>query len=131
MSEHPTPERSSPAERAAEVERRVKELQQRRAQLAAGEPPSLDSVNVARDRAADSMRRAREAHHAAALRHEELARVHEQTANTYQRAALEGVGPSDHLQQAADHHWQAAHDSHLDAVEDEAQCQDPSKSSSG
>ncbi|HTX94172.1 MAG TPA: hypothetical protein VME67_04585 [Mycobacterium sp.] len=131
MSEDSTPEQSSPGERAAQVERRVKELRQRRAELAAGKRPSPESVNVARDRAADSLRRAKEAHHAAAQRHEELARVHEQTANTYQRAALAGNGSSARLRRAADQHWQAAHDSHLDAVEDEAQYEDPKKSSAG
>lgn len=109
----------------------MKELRQRRAELAAGERPSPQSVNVARDRAEQSLRRAKDAHHAAAKRHEELARVHEQTANAYQRAALDGVGPTARLQHAADEHWQAAHNSHLEAVEDEAQPQDPRKSSSG
>ena len=35
------------------------------------------------------------------------------------------------LQQKADEHWQAAHESHLRFVEDEAKAQDPTKSSSG
>ncbi|OBA69856.1 hypothetical protein A5641_03145 [Mycobacterium sp. 1554424.7] len=58
-----------------------------------------------------------------------MARVHERTANTYQRAAME-PGSSARLQDAADQHWQAAHNSHLDAVEDEAQAAHPKKSSS-
>ena len=130
MSEYSAPGQSSPGQRAAQVERRVNELRQRREDLAAGPRPSPESVNVARDRAAESLRRAREAHHAAAQRHEELARVHEQTANTYQRAAMDGHGSSARLQQAADQHWQAAHDSYLDAVEDEAQSKNPDESSS-
>ena len=121
---------SSPAERAAQVEQRVKELRQRRAELAAGERPSPESVDFARHRAEESLKFALEAHHAAALRHEELARVHEQTANAYQRAAMDGRGSPARLQIAADQHWQAAHDSYLDAVEDEAQSKNPQRSSS-
>lgn len=110
----------SPAERAAQVEQRVKELRQRRAELAAGERPSPESVIFARHRAEESLRFAVDAHHAAARRHEQLARVHERTANTYQRAAMDGRRRAARLQQAADEHWQAAHDSHLEASKDEA-----------
>jgi hypothetical protein len=53
--------------------------------------------------------------------------VHERTANTYQRAAMQGPGSSAWLQDAADQHWQAAHDSHLEAVEDEAQAENTEK----
>ncbi len=120
-----------PAERAAQVERRVKELRQRRAELAAGERSSQESVSLARHRAEESLQAAEDAHRAAARRHEELARVHERTANTYQRAAMDVRGASPRLQEAADEHWQAAHDSHLDAVADEALAEDPKKSTSG
>jgi hypothetical protein len=120
----------SPAERAEQVEQRVKELRQRRAELAAGERPSPESVIFARHRAEESLQFAVDAHHAAARRHEELARVHERAANTYQRAAMDGRGSSAQLQRAADQHWQAAHDSHLEAVEDEAQAENSRKSSS-
>jgi hypothetical protein len=78
-------------------------------ELAAGERPSRESVTVARDRAAESLRRAQEAHH----------------------AAMEGHDSSARLQQPADRHRQAAHDSHLDALQDEARSQDPAKSSPG
>ncbi|OBG26579.1 hypothetical protein [Mycobacterium sp. E3198] len=131
MAEQPATGHPSPAERAAQVEQRVKELRDRRAELAAGEPPSKESVSVARHRAEESLQFATAAHHAAAQRHEELARVHERTANTYQRAAMDGRGSPTRLQQAADQHWQAAHDSHLDAVADEALAEDPEKSTSG
>ena len=120
-----------PAERPAQVEQRVKELRQRRSELAAGERPSPKSVSFARHRAEESLQAATDAHHAAAQRHEELARVHERTANTYQRAAMDGRGSPARLQRAADEHWQAAHDSHLDAVADEAQAENPTKSTSG
>ncbi|OBH03601.1 MULTISPECIES: hypothetical protein [unclassified Mycobacterium] len=130
MSERPVDGQSRPAERAAQVEQRVKELRNRRAELAAGQRPSPESVSLARHRAEESLQAAAAAHHAAAQRHEELARVHEQTANTYQRAAMDGLGSSAQLQRAADEHWQAAHDSHLDAVADEAQAENPKKSSS-
>ncbi|WP_231990687.1 hypothetical protein [Mycobacterium sp. 852002-30065_SCH5024008] len=109
----------------------MKELSQRRAELAAGERPSPESVDLARRRAEESLHRAQEAHHAAAQRHEELARVHEQTANNYQRAAMQGLGPTARLQQAADEHWQAAHDGYLEAVKDEAKAHNPKESSSG
>ena len=131
MGEEAVAGQASPALRAAQVEQRVKELRQRRAELAAGERPSPESVNVARHRAEESLQFAEDAHHAAARRHEELARVHERTANTYQRAAMQGPDSSARLQNAADQHWQAAHDSHLEAVEDEAQAQHAKKSSSG
>lgn len=131
MAEASPDGRSSPSQRAARVQQRVKELNQRRAELAAGERPTPASVALAHRRAEESLRRAKEAHHAAAQRHEELARVHEQTANSYQRAALQGPGPAARLQQAADEHWQAAHDGHLEAVQDEAKARDPKESSSG
>lgn len=121
---------ANPAERAEQVEQRVQELRRRRAELAAGERPSPESVIFARHRAEESLRFAVDAHHAAARRHEELARAHERTANAYQRAAMDGLGGSARLQRAADEHWQAAHDSHLEAAEDEAQAEDPTKSSS-
>jgi hypothetical protein len=121
---------SSPAERAVQVEQRVKELRQRRAELAAGERPSPESVILARHRAEESLQFAVAAHHAAARRHEELARVHERMANAYQLAAMDGRGSSARLQQAADQHWQAAHDSHLGAIADEALAENPKKSSS-
>lgn len=131
MAEDFVRRQSSPAIRAAKVEQRVKELSQRRAALAAGERPTEQSVAAARRHAEESMRRAKDAHHAAALRHEEAARVHERTANSYQRAAMQGVGPTDRLQEAADEHWQAAHEGHLEALKDEEQADDPGKSSSG
>jgi hypothetical protein len=123
--------RSSPSERAANAAQRVEELRRRRAALAAGERPSPESVNFAQQRAKDALHRAEEAHRASAQRHEELARIHERTANSYQLAAIGGYdGPPDKLQQEADRHWQAAQDSHLRSVEDEAQAE-KAKSSSG
>ncbi len=131
MAEEPVTGHSSPAERAAQVEQRVKELRQRRAELAAGERPSQESVNFARHRAEESLRFAKDAHHAAAQRHQNLARAHERTANAYQRAALDGRGSPTGLQRAADQHWQAAHDNYLDAAADRAQAENPKKSTSG
>ncbi|MBV8785175.1 MAG: hypothetical protein JOZ00_00620 [Mycobacterium sp.] len=131
MSERSAPGRASSSDRAAKVEQRVEELRRRRAQLAAGERPSVESVNFARQRAEDALQRARDAHHAAAQRHEELAQVHERTANSYQQAAMHGDdGPLHTLQEKADRHWQAAHDSHLRFAQDEAKARDPKKSSS-
>ncbi len=124
MAEDSVGGQSSPSEQAARVQQPVKELERRRTDLAAGERPTPESVELARRRAEESLCRAREAHHAAAQRHEELARVHERTANSYQRAALEGLGPTARLQQAADEHWQAAHDGHLEAAEDEAKARE-------
>jgi hypothetical protein len=132
MGEGSAAGRSGSAERAAMVEQRVEELRRRRAELAAGQRPSPESVNFARQRAKDALRRAEEAHRASAQRHEELARIHEQTANSYQRAAMQGDdGPPNKLQAEADRHWQAAHDSHLRGVEDEAKAQNAKNSSSG
>lgn len=124
MSDEPSVIRLSPAERAAKVEQRINELRQRRAKLAAGECPSAESAELARDRAEESLHRAKEAHHAAAREHDRSARVHERTANTYQRAALRGDdGPPHQLQEKADQHWQAAHDSHLPSLDDEAKAE--------
>ena len=95
--------------------------------MAAGERPSSESVSAARHRAEESLQFAQDAHHAAARRHEELARVHERAANTYQRAAMQGPDSSAWLQNAADQHWQAAHDSHLEAVEDQARAENAKK----
>ncbi|OBJ53130.1 hypothetical protein A9W95_18875 [Mycobacterium sp. 1423905.2] len=120
-----------PARRAAKVGERVKELSERRAALAAGQRPTRESVDLARHRAEESMHRAQAAHHAAAVRHEELARVHERTANTFQSAALHGVDDPAHLQEVADRHWEAAQESHLKSLEDQAKADDPGKSSSG
>lgn len=131
MADIPPAGQPSSAERAAKVDQRVNELSRRRAELAAGKRPSPESVSIARHRAAESLRRAKDAHHAAAQRHEELARLHEQAANSYQRAVMQGLGSADRLQQAADQHWQAAHNGHLEAVEDEAKARKPWESSSG
>jgi hypothetical protein len=104
------------------VERRVVELRRRRAELAEGKRPSVASVDFARQRARDAVLRAEDAHRASAQRHEELARIHERLANDYQRAAMRAHdGAPDRLQERADRHWQAAHDSHLRSVEDEVQ----------
>ncbi|WP_374022357.1 hypothetical protein [Mycobacterium sp. HNNTM2301] len=109
----------------------MKELKERRAELAAGKRPTRESIERAHRRAEESLRRAEEAHHAAAQRHEELARVHERTANSYQRAAMQGLESSVGLQQAADEHWQAAHNGHLEAVHEEQKARHPEESSSG
>jgi hypothetical protein len=112
--------KESSSERGARVERRVEELKRRRHELAAGERPSAESVDRARQRAEESLQRAEDAHHASAQRHEELARLHERTANRYQRALLRGDdGSPEMLQAKADEHWQAAQDSHLHGIEDE------------
>jgi t-SNARE complex subunit (syntaxin) len=127
-----TNEPPSTSERAAKAKQRVEELNRRRTELAAGELPSAESVGLARQRAHEAMQRAEHAYHAAAQRHEELARVHERTADSYQRAALQGFdGSPEELQRKADQHWQAAHESHLRGIEDEAQAENPKKSSSG
>jgi hypothetical protein len=120
------------SERTAKAAQRVEELRRRRAELAAGERPSRESVNFARQRAKDALHRAEEAHRASAQRHEELARIHERAANSYQLAAMRGDDRSpSRLQQEADRHWQAAHDSHLRFAEDEAKAEDTKNSSSG
>jgi hypothetical protein len=52
---------SSSSDRTAKVEQRVEELRRRRAELAAGERPSAESVRFARQRAEDTLHRAAEA----------------------------------------------------------------------
>ncbi|OBH47003.1 hypothetical protein [Mycobacterium mantenii] len=135
MAEESGGGRPSLAKRTAKIKKRVQELQQRRGQLAAGERPSPESVDLARHRAEESMRNAKDAHHAAAQRHEELARAHERAANNYQQAAMrfaiQGVDDPDLLQDQADQHWQAAHDNRLRSIEDRAQADNPEQSSSG
>lgn len=123
---------SSASERTAKAAQRVEELRRRRAELAAGELPSDESVNFARQRVKDALDRAEDAHRASVQRHEELARVHERTANSYQLAAMRGDdGPPQMLQHKADEHWQAAQDSRLQSIEDEEKAQNSKKSSSG
>jgi len=132
MSEGSAAPRRTTAERIADVEQRVEELRRRRAELASGERPSPESVDFARQRAEDSLHRAQDAHRAAGQRHEELARIHEHMANSYQQAAMRGDdGPPQALQQKADEHWQAAHDSHMRSFEDQVKAEDPKKSSLG
>ncbi len=102
------------------------------AECQSGERPSAESVSFARQRAQDALHRAAVAHRASAQRHDELARLHERVANNYQRAAIRGAdGPAEELQDKADRHWQAAHDSHLRLVEDEARAQNAENSSAG
>lgn len=135
MAQAPEGGRPSLAKRTAKIKQRVQELQRRRGELAAGDRPSAEAVDLARHRAEESRRYAKDAHHAAAQRHEELARAHERTANHYQRAAmrfeLQGVDHPEQLQDEADQHWQAAHDSRLRGIEQQAQADNPEKSSSG
>lgn len=131
MTQKPAAEPSTSSTRTARVGRRVEELRRRRAELAAGERPSKESVALARQRAAEAEKRAKDAHHAAAQRHAALARVHEQAANSYQLAAMRGDdGSPQELQRKADEHWQAAHDNHLLYAQDEAKSQNPERSSS-
>ena len=65
---------ASSSERAAKVAQRVEELRRRRAELAAGERPSPESVNFVQRRAKDALHRAEEAHRASAQRQAQKAK---------------------------------------------------------
>ncbi|WP_082972069.1 MULTISPECIES: hypothetical protein [unclassified Mycobacterium] len=99
--------------------------------MAAGEGSSGDSVDRARRYAQDAMERAEKAHLAASRGHDEAARAHERTANNLQRAAMEGIGDPEQLQDKADEHWQAAANNHRESAVALAEAEDPTKSSSG
>ena len=116
------------AERAAKAQRRIHELQQRRIELAAGGPSSLESAREAQRHADEALERAQEAHRAAAHRHDDLAR--ERAANALQRAAMLGVDDPAALQERADAHWQAADRSHIESAQELTEAYEPRKSSS-
>lgn len=120
-----------PGERAAKAEQRIEQLRERRANLAAGEQPSQDSVDEARRHAEDAMDRAEKAHLAASRGHDDAAQAHERAANHLQHAAMLGVGDPDRLQDEADAHWQAAEDNRRESATALSEAEDPTKSSSG
>lgn len=119
-----------PGERAAKARQRIEELRRRRDELAGGEQPSQESVDLAERHAEDAMDRAQKAHLAAAKGHDAAARTHERTANHLQRAAMRGVGNPHRLQDEADAHWQAADDNRRESVEALSEAEDPTESSS-
>jgi hypothetical protein len=98
---------SSSSDRTAKVEQRVEELRRRRAELAAGERPSAESVRFARQRAEDALHRAAEARRHRGRR----------------GASVAGKGRSTLAGRA--------HDSHLRFVEDKAKADDAENSSWG
>lgn len=122
---------SSHAERAQRAGERIKQLRQRRRELASEAKPSTDSVVQAHHHAQEAMERAENAHLAAAAEHERAALIHERTANTLQQAAIDGADNPRALQDQADEHWQAAEDNREDAAQALEEAEHPDKSSSG
>lgn len=102
-------ERAAAARREA-ARRRIDELQQRRAELAAGMPSSPQTVETARRRALESLERVRQAHRDAAARHLDASAAHRRAAALHEQAALlAGDGPGEqHQDEAAAHRAEAA-----------------------
>lgn len=110
---------ASAARRAAEVRRRMVEIDQRLALLRTGRTDmpadQTTRAKLAADLAAahnaESRRRARLAHEAAAASHDEAARAHDAAAAAHQRLAATGVGDVEaHRRSSEAHLRQAAND---------------------
>lgn len=91
--------------RGEAARRRMGELQQRKAELAAGMPSSLETAEQARLHALESLVRAKKAHHDAAARHLDAGAAHRRAAASHEQAALlAGDGSADEHQDAAAFH---------------------------
>ncbi len=103
--------------------RRIGELQKRRAELAAGMPPSPETVDRARLRALESLERVRKAHRDAAARHLNAGAAHRRAAASHEQAALSArdSATATHQDAAAVHRAEAAvHDAAATLEEEEA-----------
>jgi hypothetical protein len=80
--------RRAAASRGEAARRRIGELQQRRAELAAGMPSSPETVEKARLHARESVRRVRQAHRDASARHLDAGAAHRRAAASHEQAAL-------------------------------------------
>lgn len=94
--------REAAAGRGEAARRRIAELQQRRAELAAGMPSSPETAEQARLHALESLERVLKAHDDAAARHLDAGAAHRRAAATHEQAALQaGDGRGEEHQDAA------------------------------
>lgn len=110
-------EAGAPSARALAAQRRAEQLRLRHHELAEGTPVTEDTVRAARERAEESVNRAKAAHRAASTRHQEAERAHRNAAAAHEQAALrvDGIRGEAH-QDAAEQHRDAA-DIHHTAAE--------------
>jgi hypothetical protein len=107
--------------RGEQARARADELQQRRADLAKGQPSTEETVKRARLRAEEALARATAAHHASAKRHVDAGVAHRRAAAVHEQAAmLAADGSGDSHQSAAEHHRDEA-DRHEHAAVDEVE----------
>lgn len=113
--------REAAVDRGEAARRRIGELQQRRAELAAGMPSSPETAEQARLRALESLERAMKAHHHAAARHLDAGAAHRRAAASHEQAALQAGDGSgeEHQDAAAVHRAEAAIHDAAAAVEAE------------
>jgi hypothetical protein len=110
MAESGVARERAAAARGESARRRIHELQQRRAELAAGMPCSPQTVEAARLHALDSLERVRQAHRDATARHLEAGAAHRRAAASHEQAALLADDDSgeQHQDAAAAHRAEAA-----------------------
>jgi hypothetical protein len=114
--------REAVASRSEAARRRISELQQRRAELAAGLPSSPELAEQARLHALEALERVRQAHRDAAARHLDAGAAHRRAAASHEQAALvarERAGEA-HQDAAAIHRAEGAIHDAAAAVEEEA-----------
>jgi hypothetical protein len=113
--------RRAAAARGEAARRRINELQQRRAELAAGMPSSPETAERARLHALESLERVRQAHRDASARHLDAGAAHRRAAASHEQAALvaRDRAGEDHQDAAAVHRAAAAIHDAAATVEDE------------
>jgi hypothetical protein len=117
-------EDASPEGRGERARARADELQQRRADLAGGQPSTAETVKRARLRADEALTRATAAHHASAQRHVDAGVAHRRAAAAHEQAAMSADDASgDSHQSAAERHRDEA-DRHEHAAVDEAMAEE-------
>jgi hypothetical protein len=120
-AESGVPGQRAAAARGEAARRRISELQQRRAELAAGMPSNAETVEQARLHARESLERVRKAHRDAAARHLDAGTAHRRAAASHEQAALRARDSAIAIHQdaAAVHRAEAAVHDAAAAVEDE------------
>jgi hypothetical protein len=109
MAEPGSAGRAAAAARGEAARRRISELQQRRAELAAGMPSSPYTAEKARLHALESLERVKKAHRDAAARHLDAGVAHRRAAASHEQAALRaGDNAGEAHQEAAAVHRAAA-----------------------
>lgn len=103
---------------------RVKELQARRSELAAGKEITNKDVLRARQNAEKALRRSANAHDAAARQHSDAALAHTVAATYHEEAMDQRIGDADEHLAAAQRHRDAADDDEREAQQDRNAAQD-------